>query len=621
MIRIQLANGILDTYQDETVELSWTSLRFSKGLRDPYTNDFKIPKTRNNLNILGATGLIDSDTQVFGTAFAPATFTTDDGLPRAVKIQVAAVTDKDIKICLYETVIDPDTMGKNIRELITDKQSSILRWDSKSMTNYPDWFKKYDAGSIYNTNAYQLHPSKKLKEIVNLINAQYGYNIPLNDNVILPDERLIATRKVVCPQNVKQTVMGFYEPSDEDTTQEMRNTLKLLGSQHVTNDMSGAAKSTTHTEITYNRYVHAFMNLHISWEMPTSYGTYRLQVIKNNTDVIQTIYITVPTDKTNGVISTTLDYVANNGDTITFRLVSPHYFSHLAILADYTNNFYQVTEDDYSTPLVYEANPPYLMLYQYYNTSGIHEVKCYADGRTYTVSDNNNGTSHMSYSLPSLSMSYFGYWCNLPDLTIKDLLFGLCWLRGRKLVVESDTLHYEWAIERTTINGTIKELRPTSSYLGQSSTIKWNNDPNPLTYHFDNTWLEKEHNIYTSVFEYVGLKKISDNPNASPIGVINQYTWEYNNEGDIETEFNEISNPVIMNTVAWSGQSYLTRPSSINNMGFVDIKKVLEADIECPNQIIKETDFVILNGHRYMAISGTISVNKKSTKLKALLMD
>lgn len=620
MIRIQLQEGILDMNADETVAVNWTTVRFSTGLRDPFTNDFSIPKTNNNIRLLGTYGLIDSATQMLGTGYAPATMTLDDGQPKSVRIQVVSVTPTEINICCYENVIPAEFLNSNLTDCFEDDSSTIFEWDKRSRTRYTNWFREYRYGMRYNASYAQVHPSKKLIDIFNELNSSTGYHLPVTQNHFPVDYYLIATKKTVCPQNKRQIIEGVYAPQDTDTTDEMRKTLKIIGGQHVTNNMDGYMEESTNTELIYNRHTVVHATMYISWMMHPAYGTYQVQMLRNDT-VIQTFYITVPSSKTSGVQQYTFSYTAEQGDAFTFR-INGIAFNKLNFLMDCVNTLYTITEEDYGEELVYSANPPRLILYQYYSTDSVHEKPCWADGNTYSFLDEDFSTHTSSISIPYRSLSYFGYWCNVPEFKIKDMVFSICWMGGYKVNIINDKYEYVTASAREKITGSIEQLSPADDHFGKTSTIGYDDDENPWRYSYANEWLANEKALHKSLFGYVTPVKRADNPNAAPIGLIKQYSYSWDEQNSkAEIEFTDIDHPIVMRLVAWSGSTYLAPPRKLSQFSFEHVPCIMKAVINTQHTDLSNTDFVVLDGHEYMVISGETNMKDMVTKITGVLMN
>lgn len=620
MISIQLANGYLDIKQDETVGMNWITMRFSTSLRDPFTNDFAIPKTMNNIRLLQTSGLIDSNVQLLGTAFAPATMTIDDGTPKSVKLQVVNVTPKDIKICCYENVIPAEFMNSNVNEWFEDNQmDTIWEWDRNSRNKYPNIFREYNYGTTFNADYAQLHPSLKILDIVNEINTVSGYHLPTTQNHFPIDYYLVATKKTVCPQNKIQMIEAVKAPQQGETLDQQK-TLKLIAGQHICNDAAGYQKESTTMELTYNRYAYVSAKIWFSWQVPSSYGTYTVAMLKNGS-VERTFGINVPNAATtSGVFSQVFNYTVQEGDVISFKITGLDVFNKLNMLMYCHLSGYEVTDEDYGMDLVYCQRPAKLTLYQYYNTQGIHEITCYADGVARTYTDNNDGTHTQTITIPYYSLSYFGYWCNVPKFKVKDMVFSIGWFSGSKCVNINDRYEYINAEERKEIKGNITQLDPANSYFGQTSLIGYDGDINPWRYTYPNVWLEKEKWIHKSVFGDVGFRKKFNNSNAALLARIPQYKF-VKDDDEIEVEFNEIDIPILMRLVAWSGQTYLAPPRRISQMGFNNITCIMQATIETTDVDVNWCDYIYLDGRQYMVVSGETNLKDQKSKIIAMLVN
>ena len=111
MILIKLQDGNLDLYSNETIQWSWTTFRFAGAIKDPYTNDFSIPKTSNNLRLLNVYSILDAPSQRVNKTTTPAIFQQDNQLI-PIYIEVNEVTAKDIKIAIFENSFLPNFKDK-----------------------------------------------------------------------------------------------------------------------------------------------------------------------------------------------------------------------------------------------------------------------------------------------------------------------------------------------------------------------------------------------------------------------------------------------------------------------------------------------------------------------------
>lgn len=593
MIRIQLNCEWLDTYHDEEIELQWTAFRFQKELRAGFTNDLSIPKTERNLRILGAVGLLDSQTQLFGTKTVRGI--VQIGLNMTdMMIQVAAVDDTDIKICLYEICFPDYFKGKTINQIFRDSQSTIWPWNKTTVSKYPNYFKAYNYGMPYNGEKAQYHPSMSLRNILSVVSSQGGYMVPLPPQSWM----LMASKKTVCPFNRVQ-VIEFNDTSMDG------NVFNLHGGQHITNDLSMDET----TEITFNRnWVYCTIKLWVMWERKG--GTSQNKTMYFNVNGNHNWWITLHSGSgAHGMEQITLspsqNYQFMEGDRISFEFPDVGKYKYVSVIAkiEYSSGGYNnyITDDDFGTELEYVGRQPSLRA-----KGSSQDTFIAMDGASHTIPG-----STVSFSTQDLSFAYFGYYCNLPEIKVCDLWHSLQWLTGQKLSFDHQKLvNYEDADMREVIEGRIKEMRPKTDKLAQKNYIKFKGDESGPVCTIPNEWLAESVTLHDSIFR-------NTYANGVDRSKLDQYSNpEYNEDWRWwSCDFDELEGVVLTDCDSYN----VLKAIPIHTFGFTAFNQTVEVTIESHTPFLRDKDIIYLDGRRYMVISGKTSLETQESELVCLL--
>lgn len=620
---IQMEGGSLDVYKQD-IAWEWTDIRFSDGIRDQYSTDIDLPKTANNCALLGISGLLDSTGQLFGSHIQPCVLCVN-GKMVDVYIQIVAITEDGISVCLFERTLPDDVFGKKVRDIVRDDFNSIYVWSVNTLTAYQQSFPNYNYGSGFKPDLAMRHPSRKLNDIISDLNGNLqGFTLPNVDDSLW----LMAANKTVCPQNTRQVIEFASKLTDE--------TIVLAGGQHTTNDLEGwdghskVLESSTE-EFTFNRKCTATINAYLSWGRKLLFGThtYMVGLFKNNSMVWGMSFNTDYFAQRNGLETGTITMNLEAGDTL--RLVLGSGTSHnpwedLSLLAgvldiEYSN--YDITDEDYGEELVYCNRHPSLKQW-IPGSEGFEEH--WFDGRTedyhiYNWDGSLNQSATFSMTYPWRGISYFGYYCNIGDITIKDLYHGLCWLYGLKPVRGMDYLTLVSANDtRELADGEVVEIRPDTDKLGKSTTVSWaGGEGTSVLTNIDNEWLEDEVSRHTSPFAYIGRTGMG-------LAKINQYeiTGELNSDGETtwDCKYTEPEGAVLC-VYGQYGRDHrwgLLPPPSIDKMGFNKITQVMECTIKTYDSELKDIDYVYYLGRKFMVIDGDLDLESGLTTLTALLV-
>lgn len=593
MIAIQLENSSLDIYTNTEIELSWEGFRFQSELKTGFTNDITIPKTKNNLSLLSAVGLLDSATQLFGDKITHATlYCNSNAIP--VYLQVVAVRKDEIDICLYEDILPDEIKEKKLNECFSDGSNSIWRWNGYSASDYPTVFADYNYGMTYNVTYAQRHPSLGVSNLLYQIGQTEGITLP----GIAQEYRLLATKKTVCPHNRVQ-VIEFNDTSMEG------DYFNLHGGQHVTNNISMEEK----THLTYNRLTYTTFKFWIVWKKKGTTSQNKTIMMKINGNNYW--WLTLPSGSTDtGCLQLEVSTYFSAGDTVSFEFSDSNKYQFVSGVCKMTHTTYYVYSDDFgSTELEYVARRPRMRI------TGTNDIVQYLemDGDNHAV--HHTDSSLTQFPTENLSFAYYGYFCNLPEVTLADLYYSLQWVLGKKLkYTDYGVTQFVDPDETSTLNGIITEIRPISSAVGQNNYISFDEQTASPVSTISNKWLEVEKDIHKSVFYYV----TDDEDPTRKIRVL-QYSNPETDEDTLETtcDFDEIDAPVLC---YYNSSDNALYPVSLSTFGFEDMTQSMEADIETDTLFILDKDIVYLDGRKFFVISGTSNIKTGNSILTCLLV-
>lgn len=623
MVTIQLTDGNLDVGSEQAMELEVTAMRFSNGIRDAYTNDIDLPKTRNNIRLLECYNLLDSPNQLYGNQIKPAILTVD-GYMLDVHLQVVSVTDDTITVCMYEQVLPNDLRDRAIRELIRDNESTIKVWWGESQTYWPDYFRQYDYGFTYNPALAQLHPVKGANNVISQIEAASGHTLPH-----VPDDMaLMAQNRYVCPENTRQTIS--VQRLNGSNTGEMC----MVAGQHVVNDAegfeNGKYEESSYKKMTFNRDCTATVTPYISWGRKLASGTHTFQIIAyiNGVNCGGYTFNIHTANKRNGFVFPDPDtYTFHAGDVLEFRLSSSgldNPFSkleHLQMIWDVVYSDYAITEDDYGQEMKYAPKLPTLYgwcpnypdyVWEYpFNGLGLQRLYIYKSETFYDPDDD------IYLNFPLRGWAYHGYWCNLSDITVGQLIWGLAWIRGNGVTRNQTGLAWTASDRAKAIEGHITSISPSTEHLGQRNYIRWSGqqDTEPLTT-IQNEFLEADHTIAELPFAYVTY-------GSEGLALVPQYTAKTNEDGTTDVDYDEIDGQVLV-LYRDNEHTYLypalIPPSMTNTFGFERLTSATEVEIETFDDQVTDLDYVYLDGRKYMIISVSCDLNDRLSRITALLV-
>lgn len=602
MFNLFLNGEELDINSGQSVDWKWTPLRFQDDLTDQYTTDFDLPRSRKNVKILKASGVLDSENR-FSSKLEKVILMINGVILNAY-MQVVSINDDTITVSVYEKYIPTDVLNMRMIDFIQDNKTTIYPWKEDSWTKYPDVYKKYMYGPFREFKYANYHQSRPINYILDGISLVSHYELPQTDSQLWAT----ATGKNVCPQNTKQVIEVNFTNGEYGV---------INGGQHITNDVRWSWNPDSQT-IEFNKQCNVSMEIWLS---------YSRSVIGVGSDdyfevIVDTATPQTPTQDHITFMPTTQHYndividswtVPNNyivpETTMQFRISSPNAFRFVSAVISMTITDYDIIEDDYSIDMEYVYRNPKLRFRNYGdNTERYMEF----NGTTQVYEPYSGHTQYQLYC-PDLSFCHLGYWCNLPDITLKELLFGLEWLTKKRFV--RDKWEYKWVDIDTKyqIEGEITEMEMSNDSLGQKNHLMFTgekeNDENTVT-KIDNFWLESNATLHQSPFAYSSWR-------MGNLAYFEQYSEKVLDEdtGEHSAKYDEIDGLAVSKIVP-STPNLLLRVV-LPDMDFDEVTQATTVTIETFDNVAN-ADWVYLHGRKYMVQEIDTDIETGISTIKAI---
>lgn len=611
------------------VVLNWSNIRFSEAVSDEWSTEIEMPNDPHNITLLGAWGMLDR-----GAVFNRKTVCSVDidGIGRDGYMQVLSIDENTIKARVYINVIPYEVLDKKVCEYYPH-DDVVFRWDrfSPVVTNIAgvnEGIIPYDYTStdFYSNILAQWHASVNVGKIIDNIQVAEDITLPAVDNVLFQ----IAAKKVVCPSNPYQVMMGNLLHSDAITDKN----LDLSGGQHITNDFKSSwsyadfhwnydwsdwvvestnekwmTQAETMSEITFNRPV----NAHIKVYACASHIGGVIIPKKNGESLAPAPASFVPvltnpnwTENDILIFDDTVGF--DDGDVLTLHYSGsaqiPRRNVRYSVVIEYTD--YEWDDDDYGEELVYIPAP-----------FGIWGIRDIGSDWAYDFKYDFNGTGDGSNGPEDYSFTYFGAYSNLErEMSVREYLTNLCWIHNLKLKLDRNELTFQNANQSSPIGANLTLIEPSSDKLARRNTITYRDSETPVVFSIDNEFLEDEmtlheNNFYTAdiIPQYSYDMTYSDETNSEGSGWVT----------DINVKFEDLS-PVIM-TAVWNGTRYwLKHAPDLQGFGLPEMANAQQITAETLDDIAR-LDYVYIDGHKYMLIDGETDLNTYITEFKALQCD
>lgn len=626
----------LDVVAGQETEITWENMRFTEPVADQWTTDIELPQSGRNIAILGACGLLDGGSANFTQPVR--CHLVIEGVGKDGYLHVTSMTKDTITVACFVNTIPYELYDRELKEFYPrDTPSSTFRWDrftkiNNSLVDKDIDMLWYDYNDDYYTNILaQIHPSVKCSSIVGQIEHISGCTLPVMDS----DLYMLATKKVVAPDNNLQCLMGHFRGTSNDSGTKF----KIIGGQHITNDMTNSwsykdfkwnqywsdwdAMETLHNQlynsdidrITFNRgglmrmTVYACSDRHV----------WKLRVLKNGSVMFENNMYRIPT--THGdtpALFTMQDVLCINrlftfeeGDVISFDCTNNGGTTlpddcWITVIMNITG--YVVTDDDWNTELKYYP-APFGFAYSY-----IHGVD-----KTYGLLLNQSGEGKGANGALDHSFCYYGAWSNLQSCSVRDFLSGMCWLHGKKLALSRNSLSFAPADTAVGIEGYITQIDTYNDKLGQTNTFAFDNGARKEGFPIENTFLEKEVEIHKSPFE------ATDAPDGQT-AVFNQYKWDttmtepdrtgHSWADNVDVDFEQLGLTVVKRGVVGGVYSLVGGPD-IDMMGLDGLHTSTTVKVTTADKCF-DTDYIYLDGRKYLVADGTWNPDTSICEMTAI---
>lgn len=644
MISILVNNENLDLYEDNEINFEWTSFAFSKTVKEPYSTDFTIPKSSKNIRLLGIYNLQDELVFDFQEDYIKGVLIVDEK-PKNINIQIIKVNKDEISIFIVESNSVADFLSKNLVKkfdgdsdgILIDSNDTIFPWAVESTQQYPNNFLSYNYGGIYNSYYAQRHASAQVVNVLGYAMRSFGVRtagIFNNVDRNLHDKiYLLAQNKYVCPQNKKQIIRGRLDT----------NGIYVYGGQHVTNDLSRDI-NTEKTIFNINRDCCLKGQITISFYSTKNFTSNPTFILVNNETGTVVFSISIPAmTYTNRVIQYDINSPLIAGDyyfTVTdaSKFENRFAFYMTAVIDDYTT-----TKDDtgidleyyhtFGAPTVYNKNGNEVTYFHDALVGGKQKTKCdYTSKFKGSVADED-----VSVYTEKYYYSYFGYYCNLPEIKIRELVYNLSWITNSK--VSFDRANIIEFVPFTMIglenDYEINSTEFLDDNFGKTTCFKCKNeelaDVNANdAFNINNKWL----NDRVAIKESQLAKLYKDSTQKM---VVNQYSdFEYDKDtNEYKCSYDEVeglcigvlneTNPSkkFLEPIEYFIPSNIgTTYPHISRLLLDSVKQIYKINITCYNtKDLSKYDFLNIDGRLYYIISGTKNIEDNYTNIKALLIN
>lgn len=631
-MEIYLKGERLDIYDGQDIELNFENFRFSEVFTDEWTTDIELPQSQKNIRLFEACGLLDHAGPIYNSPVYCQFMISDvsvDGY-----MHVVSLTKDTITVACYLSQIQFSLFNKDLSEYYPkDNDSSILRWDrfstSMNYNNSNFLFSRYNYSHQYYSNIEaQYHPSIQLQYINALIENE--------ENIVLPNTHCswttMATKKYLCPENKLQVFNSYLSgPAGSIGNRD----IPLVGGQHISNDFQTSFSykdtkwRTNWTDINYIQTLHRWVKnkgvreirfnrsgkFHVKvYATCDRSDNMKILLYKNGHDVTQQYQhinsqvwkVTQNNANIQNFLSiAAYNVVYNAGDRFSFRLDYSGGAGAIAgdevyVSVIMQHEGYTINQDDYGSRELQYIGLPYCFYY------GWRSGTQYGTMCTYNSGSQGKGPSPEDYSY-----SYFGGWCNMPSITVRDWLTGLAWIADKKLKLNQYELSFVDAYQAKKIEGEITKISTATDLMAKNNYIKYKNDDNPYWFPINNHFLQYETTIFEAPFEtsefVSGMARINQYEFTNIMSDDSDDAWV----DDIDVKFNEFDFIVFK-----QDNNILLRGPELSHF---DLDKISTNGVTIQTyENCTDYDYVYLDGRKYMVMDGTMDTNTGLNEINCL---
>ena len=578
-MEILIDGSPLDIY-DKGISYRYDSLRFADAIADTYSTDIELPRTKNNVSILGAYGELDRG-QLFGKRI-DATIMIEqqyDGY-----IQVTRTTDSIIYATAFLSYIPSKLVDVDIHKLLCYDHyysAASMVWDG-SINSYELTIPNYTI-KIYNdgvkgmdngTNFHQYSTSVALDAMLQAIGSNLGItiNAPATEDANHRNY-LIGLGNRLDP---RCEYMLIYNSNSPLTTSDQPLYVQEAG-QSVFADYD----HNTNTGIVVNR--DCSLRLDIDFRCNSSFN---LSVMVNGSLKTSNVSINAGTYHYINLSNINLNGLTD-GDVITFvaksTMTTPPNFCVLGGAVGLRCGASYLTQDDYNVQAKFVHRTNYKPTYFYKTTAGVD------------VSVPNNITLGTTFCKTYVYGSFAG-------LTLKDLLTSICWATDTKVQMSGNTLSFVSATQSKTISADLESCAYADSHLYKSNNVVTPDGESTPLFTLTNDYLEDEGTIHESCI----YRSIN-----SPFKI---KQWGITIDNILPTFYQRIEQGVGIG-VCSTGSGQFTNVIS-SYLGMSNIAKCLMVKGKTFDAI-SGYDYLDIDGHRYMLVGYDYDVDTQQYNFEA----
>lgn len=566
MIKIYIDGQVLDM-PSQAYSSHWANWRFTDILADQYSTDIELPMSARNIKLLDVWGLADRAGQIFGQGIRCSVVTAR--MSTDATLRVSKVTHEAITVTLYYDAL-PSSLKAELGKLILDDEDTIIDWQAQSkedVGNVHDVnISGYDYGiDLFSSPDALFYPNIKVNYILSRIEQQTGVSIAPQTYA---DLRLLCTRRVLCPQNTRQNILA--ETPANGLTHD--GTIKIYG-QHIATERVGE----------YVRFNRAAGSVKFTLESigqgmlnAGETGTVYVEMSSDNGATWTTIYTATcaENEHQSGSYSTAVD----EGDLVRLRGDGTGITGTVQTFIAMQIEDYAIDYSDYGKEMDFINTP----------------IPAWVQGRS-----------------DMLCYMYYGAICNLPSMTVRELLTGIMWKTGTKIVATANSISWAAADSIEDIEARILSTAFTSDKFGQKNIFESADGVELLSWPIVNDAIELEKVVNKSLFGYTPDVTSSYDTFAR----VPQYAWELKDDNTAELKVTEYKHPVLTKC-----ESYVLRAiTAVNTQGLRTISRIIEVEGITDAEIAK-LDYVRIGGHKYMLIEGDVDEVSGLTTFKGLLI-
>ena len=578
-MEILIDGSHLDIY-DKGISYRYDSLRFADAIADTYSTDIELPRTKNNVAILGAYGELDRG-QLFGKRI-DATIMIEqqyDGY-----IQVTRTTDSIIYATAFLSYIPSKLVDVDIHKMLCVDHydgNASMTWDG-SINSYSLTINDYEL-KIYNdgvkgmdngTNYHQYSTSVALDSMLQAIGSYLGItiNAPATEDanhrnyLIGLGNRLDPRSKYMLTFNTDTPLLTYYKPVYvKESGQSV-----FAEYDHNTND-----------GIVVNRACTLGMDCDFRCN-----SSFNLAVYKNGNLLTSNNSTSVGGYHTVSLTNVNINGLAD-GDAITFRaksnLTNPPANCVVggAVALKCLSTY--LTQEDYNVRAKFVHRTNYHPTFAYVKTDGtaVSVATTIADGDTFCK----------TYVYGSFA-----------GLTLKDLLTSICWATDTKVQMSGNTLSFVSATQSKTISADLESCAYADSHLYKSNNVVTPDGESTPLFTLTNDYLEDEGTVHESCI----YRSIN-----APFKI---KQWGITIDNILPTFYQRIEQGVGIG-VCSSGSGQFTNVIS-TYLGMSNIAKCLMVKGKTFDAI-SGYDYLDIDGHRYMLVGYDYDVDSQQYNFEA----